>query len=619
MSILNKYKHWGFKLKPLNNNYWDFAISKDATCSNSKTSSKKCLSAYINFGDEDCFADNFVRSYREYKWDEAVCDEIVLDDIGYTAIDNGLIYYEGWDKVSNQEFFDIFTESKLNIPSENTSLYLHSVTGNTGLYSYDFSKENGYVKLNGGFYQGFFKLCGFNYQILPTTIEDEWNVEFTIRPKYYIIDEKSLNNKYPENAGIFFYMGARAEDKFIQLYNCDLSKYEERIQPERKMCDNFLDGYFADDIEFPKDSYYDDEYHKKEKGEECGMVEPMENNSSDNKEFNKKKAKMLYHFLYEYGFKNYEVDTCGCHWGKPQVKENGDEYFTDDYRISRYFANYLNECDDYQEKDVIISGATLYTSEGELVSDSGYYEIKTDNKFLFFNRTKYGFTTANWDEDTVIVLTGSTNNEISDNLYLLMNRTESGYTTETINKYYADNQKEYDFLADIKNNAFALKYNEDGSITYRYLVSDCEAKDKYSILTETTKKHLIIDEIWNVINAKFKRVGANRMKIMLYVNGYLKFISKELPLFDFHSLNTTKEKQEGVPYNISVGGGTQGLCDSQWLNYEHAFEKILPIEKNFAGTFIGDIKEFKFFTCPLEFSQIKNNYLNIIKNNKVFI
>ena len=111
-----------------------------------------------------------------------------------------------------------------------------------------------------------------------------------------------------------------------------------------------------------------------------------------------------------------------------------------------------------------------------------------------------------------------------------------------------------------------------------------------------------------------------KMKIYVYVNGYLKFISKLLPEFDFRELNEIFEKQEGVPFNISVGGGTQGLCDSVFVDYNMAFEKILPIEQNFAGTFIGDIKSFRFYTCPLEYTEIKNNFLydnTVLK--KVFI
>ena len=128
------------------------------------------------------------------------------------------------------------------------------------------------------------------------------------------------------------------------------------------------------------------------------------------------------------------------------------------------------------------------------------------------------------------------------------------------------------------------------------------------------------DAILSLINAAFNivngftddcgvPVGERKMRLYLYIDGYLKYVSKELPEFNFKELDDVYSKQEGVPFNISVGGGTQGLCDSVWLDYNKAFEKILPIEKNFAGTFIGDIASFKFYTCPMNISQIRSNCL----------
>ena len=82
-----------------------------------------------------------------------------------------------------------------------------------------------------------------------------------------------------------------------------------------------------------------------------------------------------------------------------------------------------------------------------------------------------------------------------------------------------------------------------------------------------------------------------------------------MPEFNFKELNEISEKQEGVPFNISIGGGTQGLSEAVSIETKAQFCKILPIEDNFAGTFIGDIKKFRFFTCPLTFADIKNNFL----------
>ena len=66
------------------------------------------------------------------------------------------------------------------------------------------------------------------------------------------------------------------------------------------------------------------------------------------------------------------------------------------------------------------------------------------------------------------------------------------------------------------------------------------------------------------------------------------------------------DKQESVPYNISLGGGTQGLADTVNLNFMDYTIYQLPLEKYFGGTFIGDIKLFKFWSCPMNYTVIKS-------------
>ena len=588
MSLLNKYKHWGFKILMLEDDYWDFCLSKDTTPSIPYRSrlTERCLSSYINFLDDKCYDEDGVCSYDNYIWQDSINTGVVLEDIGLTGIDNGRIYYGGWEKVSNQEFYNILTNSKLKTEKNDYRLHLAAVTGNTGLHSFPMERdpEEKFYSLKGGFFQGFYKLHGFDYQVIPQYIDRAWHVEMTFRPRDYEIPSDALNSIYPDNAGIFFYMGTRAEDKFLQLANTDLTKYEEREQPDGKLCDYFDDGYFLDS---PR---------RKEE---------------DKKAFNKRKAVSLHRFLTEYGYRWYS--RCGCCPGK---KKKEDEY------IDPCDANgYLSPDTDYFEPDIKIDGKSITTSDGKSLSDTGYYEIETDNKFLTFNRTKYGFTTSNWDENTLVVLTGSTEDFHTGNLFLLMNRTKNGYTTETIDEYYSSvKTKEYDFMKSVMGNSFALQYNPDGSISYKYLVKDCDSEEGYSVISESTYSGLVKDNEWTTVNVKFAilngyldncgvPVGQRKMKIYIYINGYLKLVSKELPEFNFRELDTVKEKQEGVPFNISVGGGTQGLCDSVWVDYNKAFEKILPIERNFAGTFIGDIKSFKFYDCPLEYAEIKNNYL----------
>ncbi len=93
---------------------------------------------------------------------------------------------------------------------------------------------------------------------------------------------------------------------------------------------------------------------------------------------------------------------------------------------------------------------------------------------------------------------------------------------------------------------------------------------------------------------------------MIYENGFLIFISKELLAFNFKDLDDDYTKQEGVPYNISLGGGTIGLLETILPDYYKTPEYILPLERDFCGTFLGDIKCFKIYNGMIDYSTIKN-------------
>ena len=105
---------------------------------------------------------------------------------------------------------------------------------------------------------------------------------------------------------------------------------------------------------------------------------------------------------------------------------------------------------------------------------------------------------------------------------------------------------------------------------------------------------------------------SDKMQILIYVNGKLVLVSKELPMLNLKKLNDLYDKQEGVPFNISVGGGTQGLAEVVYLNYMKPPEYVLPLEKEFGGSFIGWLKTFRFYTCPLNYNEVVKNY-NFVK------
>jgi hypothetical protein len=128
------------------------------------------------------------------------------------------------------------------------------------------------------------------------------------------------------------------------------------------------------------------------------------------------------------------------------------------------------------------------------------------------------------------------------------------------------------------------------------------------------------------------QVDDRRGLLKLYVNGYLFMIIEDFEEIIPHELNTEKEKQIGVPYTISWGGGTQGLRESLIPSGCTSFEgpyiqdpECMPneslsatslnelqtnieMEPNFGGTFMGGISKLRFYTEPLSSPQVQHNF-----------
>lgn len=543
MEILNKYKRWNDILTSDRSEYYDIVLTQDNSPSVGSGIAERCLVSFIDCGDAECIGKDEIVSKREYKWDGSINENVILENIGFTGIDNGTIEYDV-NTMTNEKFLNILTGSTLSTENDDFRLHLHKVTGNTATYDYTSEYKDGYFALKGGFFQGFYKLFGFDYQILPQFIENSWNMEFELRPQDYEIAENTLNKTHSGNDGIFFYMGTRAENKFSFFYN-----------------------------------------DEKENKSECE-----------------------------------EKDSYG-----------GEGYFIE------------NKEEDYLAEDICITGSMIETSEGGIISDKSGKKILTDNKYLFINRTKTGFTVDTWNQCDNVELeiknkifkkaipVGDCENKVivTDNKYLYMNRTKTGVTVDDLENGVMEEEKQkYDRKNDLLGNAFALRINENGEIGYSYLIKDCDDEKGYKLMeefgTDNEKTGFVSYKLkkgeWYTINVRFrildgsidrcgKSDGKRKMRIYIYINGYLKFISKILPEFNFRELDDDKEKQEGVPFNISLGGGTQGLGDSVWLNYREIFAPNEILEKSFAGTFIGDIRSFKFYACPLEYMEVKNNFL----------
>jgi hypothetical protein len=141
-----------------------------------------------------------------------------------------------------------------------------------------------------------------------------------------------------------------------------------------------------------------------------------------------------------------------------------------------------------------------------------------------------------------------------------------------------------------------------------------------------------LNDTW-IDETKF-RMG--RLKI--YINGRIFYVIENFEEVIPRGLDTDKEKQVAVPFNMSWGGGTQGLhenltlsactatTEGMYIQDPECFpENILSattlnklkthilLEENFAGTFDGAISQFRFYTEPLSAPEVKHNF-KLLKN-----
>lgn len=543
--------------------YWDFHLSDDIGYFDGNTSSD-CLSAYIDFNDPNCVMFDDVFSKEDNIWDYAVNDGVDLNYIGVTGVDNGFISYEK-DRITNKEFLELFLHSTYNTEIDDKRLRLRKVNGNNQIYDYTNNlvhiDNREACELNGGFYQGFFKIYGQNYQVLPYQIENGWCMEVKLKKSELKNEHTTINDVHPNNKGMFLYIGTRAENKWWEKYT--VTEEFDKTANEYSSDEYFSDGYTTDDSDV--NSRY---------------ITEEEDNS-------------------------YLESVYGEYF------KNANQYVDDEY---------------IENEEEITGKEELLTSDGYDFNKPNIIEHKTDNKFLFFNRTKDGFTTKDWDEDSDVTIYEVKKPDIG-NYFTLFNRTPNGYDVNSIENLIEEKSNQYDVLKDLYRNALGFQIKDDGSIGFKYLVKDCDSEtDEYKIEEMFSNCGVINNDEWYTVSILItptsnhnienptcelgETSSSDEMVISIYVNGKLKLKSKNLPLLNLKALNDLSDKQQGVPYSLSLGGGTQGLCDVININYRELPKYVLPLEKEFCGSFVGYIQKFRFFTCPINFTEIRQNYEN---------
>jgi hypothetical protein len=548
------------KMRLSNSDYWDLFLCYD--CTDEQDNSQilqDCILVNIDISDDNTFSGNTL--YSLTTWDGATINGsgITLNDIGLTGIDNGFISYDCNAPTSGQTFLSAFTGSSLVLTSADTRFSMTRVSGCTFDYPIDIVTgitEGRYANLCGGFYQGFFKLSDKTYFEEITDNKFTWPLEWFTCPPVCTGDTKVPSGQTCNLDPNLAYK-CYNEGKPIP--------YNYQILPDR------------------------------------------------------------------FGGLGLGGDYSPCLEG-----------WTATFWLNK-------SCDDCE-------GNTLNNYYPNNKGFFFYMGTRSENKFWDVFSGETGYTTSS---GYPIPPPKESKNVLNDNPFLVYQPTGcscfTGITTETT--------QEKDINFDIVNNALGFRIKDDGSIGYRSItvtgvcttvtattVVDCNAQcgcgcnsqtgqsktttaititEKYVTGTSVTECYsdagLVQCDKWTHISVRFKPYesfdscelkfkGSRKGSLTVYVDGYLKWKLDNFDEFLFKELDEHREKQQGVPFNYSFGGGTQGLIESNTVNGPDIRDENLVIQNNFAGSFEGSISTFKLYGCALDITTIRDEINEKITN-----
>lgn len=540
-----------FDLRLSNSDYWDLFLCYDCQdpIDPNPILSGSCLLINFDINDNNCWSGNTL--YNLVDWTGATINPsgVTLNDIGLTGIDNGFISYNCDTPTSGNTFLSAFTGSSLVLTSGDTRFFMNGVSGCT--YDYTINNLSGntegrFSRLCGGFYQGFFKLSDKTY-----------------------FDEISDN-------------------KFVwplDWFNCPPSC--STITTSGCSCNHCSSGSTANCLN-PDLAYQ-------------------------------------------------------CYMDKKPIPY--------DYQVlpTRYDRGWTSMFWLRKDDDIFCSGNTATTLNDVYSGNSGFFfymGTRAENKFWDLFSGETGYTTSSGYPLSPPI---ETKKILLDNPFSVYQPGGTccftGVTEQTI--------QQKDRNADIVNNALGFRIKSDGSIGYRTLgysgvcttvtattVVNCDGQcscecnstgettvtyveERYvtgvTVTEQYSEPNLVYNNEWIHVSIRFTAyeeyegcelngVPRRKGRLDIYLNGYLKWSVHNFEEFLFEELDEHREKQEGVPFNYSWGGGTQGLIETNTVNGPDVNDDNLVIQNNFAGTFNGDVSIFKLYGCSLDVTTIRDDF-----------
>lgn len=504
-----------------------------------------------------------------------------LCDIGLTGIDNGLVssmtgesitFTMGVDNFSvfGPNYFD--RRFKMSPVTGYTNSPNQRFSGNTKETIYNIiskvdDKIGYYNELYGGFYQGFYKLSGYDYEVLPERFNKGWTTEFLLKPRKedeYTITSKQtyLNDVYPDNAGTFFFLGTRAENKFYHpasgtpQNDTGYTRVTSGLTECIKTCACSDSGITSSDCitVYPKTGVT-----QEHRTGGCGTT--TENVS--------KKLPPPDNDLFSNGF---------------SLRLSGNP---ENPKICVKYIKFTGDC--------VTTGSCENTG---VTYTSGYTIIETCSSKGIYDECSYELCPSGTSEQWVMISA-------------VFSRYISLEDCDLLNVGGLGDVRELLYPSEINGASYNIimpPQTHSGS-----------TKEKLQNIIKPTHK-------W------FEKVNDRLGDLYIYVNGYRFMTISDFEEIIPHELNTEKEKQLGVPYNISLGGGTQGLRES--LTFESCTgltgpyiqdPELIPnntlsgtslsglstdivMEPNFGGSFMGAIAQFRMYSEPLSAPKIQHNF-----------
>jgi hypothetical protein len=550
---------------------FDFNNSGTTICQNNSCSFDNDVIVSENYWNPDNVDPNFCPVTTE------------LCDVGLTGIDNGLTKKMSGETIEITTGLYTSSADTYNRYKYDRRMKMHPITGfttsanrlwNDDSYTYDLNYEtNGdsvgyFARLNGGFFQGFYKIPGYDYQVFPQRVSLGWTAEFMLKYRWTGNTDTGLNKRYPNNKGTFFYMGARAENKFY----------------------HYPDGS-------PKQ---DTGYTRVTSGLTCMHTCECEQTG--------KTAEHSCMHVYQQSGGTSTNCNCGCPCNCTVTVK-------------------------YPETDPLYDGVSNALSL-RLSGDTGNPRLCVKTYRITGGCEYSGACLTGLTYQTGVTVSEwcSTRGIFHDCIQTTYPNVEHWVQIDAVfqRNQWLDTCDLYEKggLGLIVNTIYTATPAHNSVSLIEPPLTHEQPYDPNT--TEVVK----FNDMWT--EEEKYRLGT----LKFYVNGRLFMVAEDFEEIIPRLLNTPKEKQIGVGYNISVGGGTQGLHDNLTFSggcpatvndivYQQDPECLttndldntiysgltthIKLEEIFGGSLIGDVSAFRMYSEPLNASQIKHNF-RILKN-----